>query len=345
MNRMARVRHRSVVEVEQDQELLKELVLDEIEIKSSKRFRPLSSTAVDGEWLLLSHDAETTDNSYAYEEYRRLKNLRSYACVLVDDKDDQALDRLTRTASKALKTFASWICLMDLRRVIYLSTNGLEDVKVLPRNFRNPCPHVINHKADDVFVVTDLSQSNMFQDNLSFVPKSAQARFYAAAPLISPEGYRIGTFGVTDSQPRPQGISDREKQALLDCAALAMEILANRRWKVSMKNKLNRTITCTSKDLNSPLHGLQMSIGHLKQDGLQANSNLSDTQRDFLETAESCFAAMAKITMDAFSEVSAHVEMETPRLTCPESTSAGSYECSIRELLEQAYEVSGGRCW
>lgn len=345
---MARVRHRSIIEVEQDQELLKELVLDEIEIKS-KKFKPSSSALQqeqqqqqdeDGEWLLFSHDAETTENSCAYEEYRRLKNLRSYACVLVDDRDDQALDRLTRVAAKAMRTFASWICLMDLRRIIYVSTHGLQqDIKFLPRNFRDPCPHVINYKADKVFVVNDLSQSELFRDSLSFVPRSTKARFYAAAPLISPEGHRIGTFGVTDTQPRPLGISAKEKQAMLDFAALAMEILANRRWKVDMKSKLNRTITCTSKDLNSPLHGLQMSLSHLKQDAMKENSNLSETQKDFLETAESCFGAMTKITMDAFSEISAHVEMETPRVTCPESTSSGPYKCCIRELFDHAYEV------
>ena len=126
---------------------------------------------------------------------------------------------------------------------------------------------------------------------------------------------------------------------MLDFAGLAMEILANRRWKVDMKNKLNRTITCTSKDLNSPLHGLQMSLSHLKQDAMKENSNLSETQKDFLETAESCFGAMTKITMDAFSEISAHVEMETKRLTCPESTCSGPYRCCIRELFDQAYEV------
>lgn len=346
MNRMARVRHRSIIEVEQDQELLKELVLDEIEIKS-KRFKPSQQSATAaveedcGEWLLLSYDTETTENSYACEEYRRLKNLRSYACVLVDDRDDQALDRLTRSAAKAMRTFASWICLVDLRRIIYVSTHGLpQDIKFLPRNFRDPCPHVINYKADKVFVVNDLSQSELFREtSLSFVPSSTKARFYAAAPLISPEGHRIGTFGVTDSQPRPQGISAKEKQAMLDFAALAMDILALRRWKVDMKSKLNRTITCTSKDLNSPLHGLQMSLSHLKQDAMKENSNLSETQKDFLETAESCFGAMTKITMDAFSEISAHVEMETPRVTCSDSTSSGPYECCIRELFDHAYEV------
>ena len=347
---MARVRHRSIIEVEQDQELLEELVLDEIEIKS-KRFKPSQQSATatveedSGEWFLLSYDTETTENSYAYEEYRRLKNLRSYACVLVDDRDDQALDRLTRSAAKAMRTFASWICLVDLRRIIYVSTHGLpQDIKFLSRNFRDPCPHVINYKADKVFVVNDLSQSELFREtSLSFLPSSTKARFYAAAPLISPEGHRIGTFGVTDSQPRPQGISAKEKQAMLDFAALAMEILANRRWKVDMKSKLNRTITCTSKDLNSPLHGLQMSLSHLKQDAIKENSNLSETQKDFLETAESCFGILTKITMDAFSEISAHVEMETPRVTCPESTSSGPYECCIRELFDHAYEVGFGK--
>jgi PAS domain S-box-containing protein len=49
-------------------------------------------------------------------------------------------------------------------------------------------------------------------------------RFYAAAPLIAPDGQIVGVLGVADTVPR-EAPSEAERAALVDLAALAMEEL------------------------------------------------------------------------------------------------------------------------
>ena len=54
-------------------------------------------------------------------------------------------------------------------------------------------------------------------------------RFYAAAPLVSPEGYRIGAFCVEGTEPRPGGLSYTEREKLKEFAHQAMQLMVERR--------------------------------------------------------------------------------------------------------------------
>jgi GAF domain-containing protein len=74
------------------------------------------------------------------------------------------------------------------------------------------CAYTIQSKHD-VTVIPDASQDFRFQ-NGPLVQAGPKLRFYAGAPLISPEGYKLGTFCVEGPVPRPQGLNDNEKQKL-----------------------------------------------------------------------------------------------------------------------------------
>jgi diguanylate cyclase (GGDEF)-like protein len=86
------------------------------------------------------------------------------------------------------------------------------------------CAHAIVH--DDVMVVPDARSDERFRTN-PLVFADPHIRFYAGAPLHSPEGHNLGTLCVIDRQPRD--LTPEQRQLLHRLAQLAMRELELRR--------------------------------------------------------------------------------------------------------------------
>jgi GAF domain-containing protein len=71
----------------------------------------------------------------------------------------------------------------------------------------------------DVFVVPDATKDVRFAGN-PLVTGDPNIRFYAGAPLLTPDGQAFGTLCVIDYVPREFGRDQRE--TLKDLAALVM---------------------------------------------------------------------------------------------------------------------------
>jgi GAF domain-containing protein len=148
-------------------------------------------------------------------ENRRLAALR--ACNLVEGINDSFLDRLTGMASAVFETDIALISLVAKDRQWFKSAVGLEAAET-PRNV-SFCAHAI--LGSDVMVVPDALEDDRFAGN-PLVVGAPKIRFYAGAPLVTLDGYRLGTLCVIDSRPRPSGMSGRQCRLLSDFAALAM---------------------------------------------------------------------------------------------------------------------------
>ncbi|KAJ9603580.1 hypothetical protein H2200_011766 [Cladophialophora chaetospira] len=84
--------------------------------------------------------------------------------------------------------------------------------------------HVQDHIADpDVVVINDLKEDARFSSR-RFVAGGPQMRWYAGAPIRSPDGTKIGAVCVFDSQPR-QDFSEDERLFLTDTAKTVMNHL------------------------------------------------------------------------------------------------------------------------
>ena len=171
----------SVEDFENDSALLRELVMDEMEI-NQPRFTRSNSSAEEaeeevGNWMLYEYDEQTTEASSANEEFRRLQVLRSY-CAL--DIQEESIDRLTRTAAMTFGVTGAWVCLVDFRRIVYFSKHGLDDLHILPRVDRYACAHAIQYRADRAYVVPDMSKNHLYE-NMEFVSQPPYMKFYASA--------------------------------------------------------------------------------------------------------------------------------------------------------------------
>ena len=149
----------------------------------------------------------------AKDEVGRLEALRELG--LLDSPASEAFDRITRLASRLLEVPVALVSLIDQDRQWFKSRVGLA-VAETPREHAF-CAHTI--ASAEVMVVPDATQDARFSAN-PLVLGDPNIRFYAGAPLITREGFGIGSLCVIDTEPRL--LRDEDRQILTDLAALVM---------------------------------------------------------------------------------------------------------------------------
>lgn len=233
---------------------------------AGQKSKDKASSSPEGEdkmdWLMQNVDAKTSDPQSLEEELARLQTLRSY--LILDSEREFPFERLTALAGRILDAPIALVSLVDLGRQWFMSNRGLGDVRETPRNFAF-CAHAILSK-DDLFIIDDATKDPRFRNN-PLVTSAPHIRFYAGAPLIAPEGYKLGTFCVIDTKTRPEGLDFESKQNLRELSAMAVDVLvARRRRREREIEKNSQLIACSAHDLLTPLSGIELSLSLMKGD-------------------------------------------------------------------------------
>ena len=248
----------------------------------------------DLDWVLTNYNAEISQSQSLTAELKRLQVLRSY--LLLDSERESSFERLTALAARMFRVPIALVSLVDLGRQWFMSNRGLGDVRETPRKLAF-CAHAILSNQD-LLIVPDASQDSRFSEN-PLVTGPPHIRFYAGAPLMCPEGFKLGTFCIIDDKPRHSGLSLEEKQNLRELAALAVDAMAVRkREKQSILEDKSQIIACTAHDLLTPLSGVQMSLSLLLDDD-ELQQRLSAPQKELIVTAGSCTNVMNRICQHA----------------------------------------------
>ena len=131
----------------------------------------------------------------AIDETKRLAALRKYR--ILDTEPEQAFDDLTLLASRICNTPIAAITLIDRDRQWFKSGVGMT-VRETSRSVAF-CAHAI--ERHDMLVVPDALGDEKFRNNPMVVGEPG-IRFYAGAPLVTPDGQALGTLCVVDRIPR-----------------------------------------------------------------------------------------------------------------------------------------------
>ena len=163
-------------------------------------------------------------------EAARRAALQRYA--ILDTEPEQAFDDLALLATYVCQTPIALISLVDENRQWFKSKVGLA-VSETSRDIAF-CSHAI--LQSDIFVIPDTLQDEKFRNN-PLVISEPHIRFYAGAPLISEEGYALGTLCVIDRKPRE--LSPAQKEALAALSRLVLGQLEFRHNLMLLKEALN----------------------------------------------------------------------------------------------------------
>jgi len=165
-------------------------------------------------------------------EARRLKVLWQYD--VLDTVPEEVFDDLTELAARICEAPIALISLIDENRQWFKAKVGV----TLNETSRDIsfCAHAI--KQQDLFIIPDATQDARFADN-PLVISDPKIRFYAGAPLITPDGYALGSLCVIDKVPRE--LRTEQKQALRVLARHVMMQLELRRHarELNEANKAN----------------------------------------------------------------------------------------------------------
>jgi GAF domain-containing protein len=154
------------------------------------------------------------------DEKQRLAALERYD--ILDTPPEESFESITTLASHVCHAPIAMMVLVDRERQWFKSVIGL-DFTETPREHAF-CAHTIMRR--ELFIISDATRDIRFARN-PMVLSGPKIRFYAGAPLVTPDNRAIGTLCVMDSVRRT--LTPEQKTDLVALSKLAMMQLELRR--------------------------------------------------------------------------------------------------------------------
>jgi signal transduction histidine kinase len=210
---------------------------------------------------------------YLQNEIDRVKVLKGYG--LMDGERDQDFDAIAEIASGICGIPIALITFIDENRQYFKSHIGTD----LTENLRELsfCTHVID-STDDIMIVEDARKDIRFADN-PMVTGPAKVVFYAGVPLISEQGFALGTLCVIDQKTHTLSLS--QIQALKSLAEQIVDKIELKRkiasLEIANEKLLNANVliqkfaSMAAHDIKNPLSSILLTTELLKKSALSNN--------------------------------------------------------------------------
>lgn len=193
-----------------------------------------------------------------------------YALDILDSAPEQDFDDIVALASNVCGTPMSLVSLVDTDRQWFKARVGTEATET-DREV-SFCAHAILGR--DLLVVPDATKDSRFADNPT-VTAGDGIRFYAGAPLVTTDGYALGTLCVIDNEPRSLDVE--QLQALRALARQVTSQMELRRHAIALANTTARLQELERRkddlaglvggDLRAPLRLISSYLGKLGKTG------------------------------------------------------------------------------
>lgn len=179
-----------------------------------------------------------SDVSSHVSDPARLAALRAVA--LLDTPTEEAFDRLTKLASRFATAPVALVSLVDSDRQFFKSCVGLPEPWLSIR--QTPLSHSFcqyNRVAKQPLLIEDARVHPLFKENLAI--RDLKVIAYLGIPLVTSDGYILGSFCVIDNKPRHWSDEDVEVVEKLAAAVMTeIHLRTEIATRVRAEDKLRR---------------------------------------------------------------------------------------------------------
>lgn len=188
------------------------------------------------------------------DESERLKELESYQ--LFGHAEEEDYDFITSMAAQICGTKISLISLITKNKQWLLSRHGLE-ARELQKEY-SFCVHAIKNLKQP-FIVEDARKDKRFKDNPLTVG-DPHIIFYTGFPLVTYNGYPLGTLCVIDDTPKR--LSKSQLEQLKKLAQQTVKLFENRKKSIEL-DFLNQELNKKNELLKETQEANQLGIWEL----------------------------------------------------------------------------------
>ena len=208
------------------------------------------------------------------DEEERLQALHRYD--IVDTPSDATLDRIAEIAARLFSAPVGLITLIDRHRQVYQSCFGIPGGSV-DRSL-SFCGHTI--LSDELLIVRDMNNDPRFARH-PLVINPPHLQFYAGAPLVTPDGFRLGALCVTDTRAHLEEIDSKVREMFIGLSTMVVDEFELRFTTRSLAEK-NEALRGAHAELNRTQHTLDMAL-----DASMTGAWKWDTETDQFDLHES----------------------------------------------------------
>jgi len=244
-------------------------------------------------------------------EQKRLEALHAFN--ILDTPPEEGFERLTALAASIFDVPIALVSFVDQDQQWFKSARGL-DVTETPRAHAF-CAHTIADTCP--MIVENAAADERFCDN-PLVSGEPHIRFYAGAPIVTEEGYRLGAFCIVDRQPRTlDATAVMQLQYLADCVyselKLRQSVCLERQARESAERAMldrHRMVSKISHEMRTPLNAI-LGFGELLEE-----ARLDNEEKRYMEAIRRSGADLAQLLQNLFDSKYSYAA-ETGRPAAP----------------------------
>lgn len=232
-------------------------------------------------------------------EALRLQKLYEYQ--VLDTHSEDTFDKIALLASQIFNTKNAFVTFVDEHRVYFKANIGDFQSNEVPREDSLCSLAILDEK------ITVFSDTHSVPDLLSnpYVTANNGIRFYAGAPLKSPEGYSMGTVCVIDSVPKE--VTEEQMGMLRTLADIVINKLESRlRYNTIIKTQ-NDLMGIALHEIKNPLASISLANDILRMD-TSKTAKMTDMIKRCVTTIQNKLADLLKLSEDEEKEQRLSIE-------------------------------------